>query len=316
MTMEELRAKLQTSTYQPKTEEQMQQEAQNRYRGVYEQQKLSAQQNYDATAQALQNQLATLGTAYDRQAKEAQAATDAAISAADRRSLSRGMQRSSYNAATLANLANKGNEALADIQADRTAAEGDIAGKQTLAAQQLRDQLAQLDNTYAADVQAAIDALKEQEYARQQEADQYNNNLLMQLFEMEEAVKDNELARALQEEKLRAARGASGGSSSSGSGSSGGTTGGVTGNTAPANTAFGTVTPETTAGAVDLLNRLDGMGSATPPTTVLGKLSELLKTSSMTPDKKKNITTTVAPSKNTARSGYERREKRGVNKTA
>jgi hypothetical protein len=223
------------------------------------------------------------------------------------------MQRSSYNAATLANIANKGNEALAYIQADRTAAEGDIAGKQTLAAQQLRDQLAQLDNTYAADVQAAIDALKEQEYARQQEADQYNNNLLMQLFEMEEDAKDAELARALQEEKLRAARAASGGSSSGGSG---GKTGGTTDNTTPTNTPLGTVTPETTAAAVDLLNRLDGMGSTNPLATGLGRLSELLKTSSMTPDKKKNITTTVAPSKNTARSGYERREKRGVNKTA
>lgn len=298
MTMDELRAKLQTSQYQPKTDEQMQQ-AQNRYKGVYEQQKLSAQQNYDSTAQALQNQLATLGTAYDRQAKEAQAATDAAISAADRRSLSRGMQRSSYNAATLANLANKGNEVLADIQADRTAAEGDIAGKQTLAAQQLRDQLAQLDNTYAADVQAAIDALKEQEYARQQEADQYNNSLLMQLFEMEEAAKDNELARALQEEKLRAARGASGVSSSGGSGasgSSGGTTGGVTGNTAPANTPLGTVPPETTAEAVGVLNQLGGMASSNPVMAQASKLSELLKNAAtnsknkqQTPNKKRVV---------------------------
>lgn len=291
MTIEELRAKLQTSAYQPKTDEQMQQEAQNRYKGVYEQQKLSAQQNYDSTAQALQNQLATLGTAYDRQAKEAQAATDAAISAADRRSLSRGMQRSSYNAATLANLANKGNEVLADIQADRTAAEGDIAGKQTLAAQQLRDQLAQLDNTYAADVQAAIDALKEQEYARQQEADQYNNSLLMQLFEMEEAAKDNELARALQEEKLRAARQENG---TGGTGNGGNTNPPQnTGDPTNTNNPPAPTSPEVADEAATVLNQLGGMNINSTLPTAAQKLSELLKGTSI--DSKKKQQTYLKP---------------------
>lgn len=298
MTVEELRAKLQTNSYTPKTEQQIQEEAQARYKGTYDQQRLSAQQGYDTTAQALKNQLSTLGTAYDRQMQEAQKATDLAISAADRRSLGRGMQRSSYNAATLGNIALKGNETLADIQADRTAAENDIAERQALASQQLQEQLANLDNTYAADVQAAIDALKEQELARQNEADQYNNNLLLQLYELQEAEKANDAALQLQEEKLRAARlendlaelaagrtgsgsGSTGGSSTGG-GSAGGGTNPQVGNVPP-----NAANPADNAAAMAFLNSLGGISSPAPSSGLLAQLTAGIKNST-TPSAKKN----------------------------
>lgn len=303
MTVEELRAKLQTNTYTPKTEQQIQEEAQARYKGTYDQQRLSAQQGYDTTAQALKNQLSTLGTAYDRQMQEAQKATDLAISAADRRSLGRGMQRSSYNAATLGNIALKGNKTLADIQADRTAAENDIAERQALASQQLQERLANLDNTYAADVQAAIDALKEQELARQNEADQYNNNLLLQLYELQETEKANDAALQLQEEKLRAARlendlaelaaGRTGAATGSGSGGGSSTGGGATGG--GTNPQVGNVPPNATnpadnAAAMAFLNSLGGISSPAPSSGLLEQLTAGIKNST-TPSAKKNQNT-------------------------
>lgn len=295
MTVEELRAKLQTNSYTPKTEQQIQEEAQARYKGTYDQQRLSAQQGYDTTAQALKNQLSTLGTAYDRQMQEAQKATDLAISAADRRSLGRGMQRSSYNAATLGNIALKGNETLADIQADRTAAENDIAERQALASQQLQEQLANLDNTYAADVQAAIDALKEQELARQNEADQYNNNLLLQLYELQEAEKANDAALQLQEEKLRAARlendlaelAAGRTVTGTGSGSTGDKTGGGT-NPQVGNVPPNAANPADNAAAMAFLNSLGGISSPAPSSGLLAQLAAGIKNST-TPSAKKTL---------------------------
>lgn len=267
-TIEELQKKLNTSTYTPKTDEQIQTEAQNRYKGTYEQNRLNVQQNYDTTAQALRNQLATLGTAYERQQEQAKENTAAAISAADRRSIGRGMQRSSYNAATLANLQQQGNETLADIAEDRTAAENAIAEQQTLAAQQLQEQLAKLDSGYASDVQAAIDALKEQEYARQTEADQYVNTLLMQLYEMQENSKANDLALKLQEEQLKAAQRENGtlvSAGSSGASPSGSSSGGTSSGKRITGSSSGVVSAakqSDNSEALSLLERLSGLNSS------------------------------------------------------
>lgn len=257
-TIEELQKKLnsniytpKTDEYTPKTDEQIRPEAQNKYKGTYEQNRLNAQQACDMTAQQLRNQPATLGTAYEQQAETAKGATAASISAADRNSISRGMQRSSYNAATLANLQNQGNETIADIMEDRTAAEAALAEQQTLAAQQLQ-QLAQLDSSCASDVQAAIDTLKEQEYARQIESEQYVNNLLMQLYEMEENSRANDLALKLQEEQLKAAQRQN--STSSGGGSSSGSAGKTSASTA-------TVSTQPANNTEALLEKLSGLNS-------------------------------------------------------
>lgn len=277
-TIEELRNKLNTSTYTPKTDEQIQQEAQNRYKGTYDQNRLNVQQNYDTTAQALKNQLDTLGTAYARQEQQARENTAAAISAADRRSIGRGMQRSSYNAATLANMQNQGNETLADIAADRTAAENAIAAQQTLAAQQLQQQLAQLDSGYASDVQAAIDALKEQEYARKTEADQYTNALLMQLYEMQEASKANDLALQMQQEQLDAIR-RENAAATSGGASGGGSSSGPSGSSNNRNSAVQNVQlPQVDGNAMALLNSITGLtGNQTNPlSSVLSNLGNAI----------------------------------------
>lgn len=242
--LEDLQRQLNTSTYTPKTDEQIAQQAQNQFRSQYDAQRLAAQQQADATDLGLQQQLAQLGTSYDRQAEEAQKATRQAMSQFDRYSLGRGMQRSSYNAASLANINNQGNKTLADIQQARTDQEGNIAAQRALAQQQLAAQLANLDTGYAADVQAAIDQIRDQEYERGLAGQQYQNQLLMQLYQMGQTEEQNALqteAQRLQNQLLQlqiANYGAK--HSGGGSGRSGG--GGLTGSSA---TGTDAVTPLT-----------------------------------------------------------------------
>lgn len=322
-TIEELQQKLNANTYTPKTDEQIQAEAQNQYKGVYEQNRLNAQQNYDATAQALKNQLATLGTAYERQAKQAQENIALSISAADRRSLGRGMQRSSYNAATLANLQAMGDETLAGIAADRTAAEAAIAAQQTLAAQQLQQQLAQLDSSYASDVQAAIDALRNQDYERQVEADKYANALLMQMFELQEQQKANELALKLQEEQLKAAQRENAEAEAS-TGASGGSSGGTKApvpTVSPAPSATPSLKPNTDA--MNLLNQLSGLTENKTLTLPTVNVSPVVKgvvsglANMLVGNKAKKTTTTTtkssSPAKTATKKGKSTTDANGIN---
>lgn len=254
--LEDLQRQLNTNTYTPKTDEQIAQQAQNQYRSQYDAQRLAAQQQADATDLGLQQQLAQLGTSYDRQMEEAQKATRQAMSQFDRYSLGRGMQRSSYNAASLANINNQGNRTLADIQQARTDQEGNIAAQRALAQQQLAAQLANLDTGYAADVQAAIDQIRDQEYERGLAGQQYQNQLLMQLYQMGQTEEQNALqteAQRLQNQLLQlqianyGAKNSGGGSGRSGGG------GGLTGSSA---TGTDAVTPATaaTSGGDDFLN--------------------------------------------------------------
>ena len=281
-TIEELKQQLNTNAYTPKTEEQIRAEAEAQNRGIYEQNRLSAQQYYDTTIQALQSQLASLGTSYDRQIEEAAKATQATISSRDRANLNRGMQRSSYNAATLANIALQGDKALAQIQEDRTAAESALAGQKTLAERQLAEQLAQLDSTYATDVQAAIDALKEQEYNRQLENTQYLNNLYMQLYQLEEERKANDVALAIKQEQLKSLKGSSSGSS--GSGGSGGGSGSGSDNANAAGAGADTTVPPID----NILGTLNGGNTDPAAQEQMRKLADQLK---------KNLDRTAAATK-------------------
>ena len=135
--IEELAAALQKFDYTPRTEAERRTQAENLYRNQLEQALLSAQQQYETSDTALRNQLTGLDTAANRQIEAQRENTARAISEADRRALQRGMQRSTYNNATLANLQLKGNKAEAEIQENRTNAEQNIESQRALLAQQL-----------------------------------------------------------------------------------------------------------------------------------------------------------------------------------
>ena len=120
-TLESLIAQLQgTSIYQPLTEEEIQDQAVKRYQSMYDQKRLTAQQNYEADDAALARELSGLQKSYDAQRASSAAQTRDAYSQADRHALSRGMQRSSYNESTLANIDLAGNAAMQSINQAQT----------------------------------------------------------------------------------------------------------------------------------------------------------------------------------------------------
>ena len=173
----------QTSSYVPKTADQIRQQAQGEYQSYYDQLRLAAQQAQARNDLALQQQREGLQRTYDKQREASQKEYENAYSRADRQQLSRGMQRSSYTAQVLANLTKEGAEAQQELWDAQGAAEGNIDAQRTQLAAQLADQLSQYSASEAADVLARIKQLEDQEYDRGRENDQYKNSLSAQIYQ-------------------------------------------------------------------------------------------------------------------------------------
>lgn len=173
----------QVGEYKPKTADQLKEQAAGEYKTYYDQQRLGAQQAYDRTNLALQQQLEGIGRSYDK-AREASAKEyNNAYSQADRALLSRGMQRSSYGMQSLGNLAQKGLEAQQDIWDQQVQAEGNIQAQQSQLASQLADQIRQYNTSEQDQIMARIRELEDQEYQRGQTNQQYRNQLSTQIYE-------------------------------------------------------------------------------------------------------------------------------------
>lgn len=183
VSLSQLEQSLKNPTYVPKTEEELLAQAQNRYKAQYDANRLAAQQAAETSDLALQQQRASLAPSYARQLEEARKNTARTLSSNDRYSLQRGMQRSSYNAQRLANIMLEGDQTLADIAQAQTTAESNIDAQRAQLAAQLAQQLAQYNAAEQSDIQGALADLRDQEYERQQAADQYANDLLMALYE-------------------------------------------------------------------------------------------------------------------------------------
>ena len=221
-TLDELIKKLEansTAAYTPLTQQQMQQQANNRYSGVYDQKRLSAQQQYDTADQALAQQLAGLDATYDKQREQSRQNYESAYRAADRQALGRGMQRSSYNNATLANINLKGNEAQQAINDTQAAQAKNIGEQRKLLSQQLGDTLAGLDAAQQSDMLAYLDELEAREYDRTTADVANRNNLAMQLYQYQFQKEQADQAQRNWEQTFQANYGGGGGSS-------GGSTGG------------------------------------------------------------------------------------------
>lgn len=154
------------TAYTPLTEEQMAEKAKNRYQAVYDQNRLSAQQQYDAEELARNQQLATLLDQYQLQREQSAKNYQQAAASAVRGALNRGMQRSSYIGATVGNIGIKGAEAQQAINRNQEGSVRNAAEQQALAAKQLAALLAQYDKSQLADQLAYQDTLEEREYNR------------------------------------------------------------------------------------------------------------------------------------------------------
>lgn len=184
MTLDQLTESLYKDTYTPRTEDQLRQEAENRYQTQYNQQKLTAQQNFAAKDLAYEQQLKQLQDSLSDSQQALRADTANSIASANRYMITRGMQRSSYGAANQANLFLKGQQNLLNLQKQYDTNAAGIGSNRALLAQQLADTLAQYDIDYLNDVQAYMDEQKQLDYDRQVAAQQYANQLNMQLFEL------------------------------------------------------------------------------------------------------------------------------------
>ena len=200
--IEELAAALEKFNYTPRTEAERRAQSENLYRTQLEQALRNAQQTYEESDLALANQLIGLDTGYDRQRQSQEEAIRSAISQADRHALSRGMQRSTYNNATLANLQNKGNEALARIEENRA---NDRAGVEAQRAQLSRN-LARAREGANADFQnqvlAEMQRMADEDYQRRLTADQNNNNTQLQLYASQQAEDQFNQNLALKREQM------------------------------------------------------------------------------------------------------------------
>lgn len=173
-----------TPKYTPKTEEEIRAQAEGEYKSYYDQLRLAAQQEQATNDLALSQQRDNLEKTYDAQREASEKEYATAYSTADRQMLSRGMQRSSYAAQTLANIDTQGAQAQQAIADAQAAAEENIDEKRTLLAQQLAQQLAQYDAGYAADVLNRIRELEDQEYERGMQSANQQNSLSMQIYEL------------------------------------------------------------------------------------------------------------------------------------
>ena len=182
--LDELIAKLNTAKpYTALTQQQIEKQASDRYQSTYDQKRLSAVHGYEAQDAALGRQLAGLQDSYDHQRAQSRAQTKQTYSQADRQALSRGMQRSSYTGATLANISLAGDEAIREIGRAQTAAEDDIAQQRTQLNRQLGEQLSQYDADQQRDQLAYQDELEAREYDRAAASVNRQNELAMKIYE-------------------------------------------------------------------------------------------------------------------------------------
>ncbi len=183
MTVDELSSKLQDYSYTPRTEDERKTAAENRYKSVYDQKKLSANQSYQTQDLAYQNQLADLQNTLSQNQEELAKQTENSRLQAQRYMITRGMQRSSYGAANDVNLMNSGLASQQKLLNQYAIDANEVGTNRTLLAQQLADTLSQYDTDYQNDVLAYMDELEQTDYERAQAAKEAQNQLEMQMFE-------------------------------------------------------------------------------------------------------------------------------------
>lgn len=178
-----------------RTDDELRASAENQFASLYNQKRLSAQQQYDATANSIDSQLAALADAYTAQKEQTYRDITSALGAADRAALSRGMGRSSYNLANQANIQNSGNRYLQEIYNAETNQRNALNSEKSLAAQQLAQQLASYGVDKESDILAWMDTQRENDYTKQLQELQYRNEIEKYLAEyaMDKAMLDAQL---------------------------------------------------------------------------------------------------------------------------
>jgi hypothetical protein len=175
--------------YKARTDDQLRAIAEQQYQSYYDQLRLAAQQKSERETTALEGQRAGIERSYQQQQEESAKQYRQAYSQADRETLRRGMQRSSYAAQRLANVNQEGIEAGQRIREAQTAAEGNLDAQIAQVAGQLADTLAGYSAGQAADVMKRYNELQAEEYDRAREATQYAESIRQWQAQFDENVR-------------------------------------------------------------------------------------------------------------------------------
>ena len=187
MSLNELTNSLRMEEFAGRTDEQLQQEAEQRIGESYGVMREAATQRQAAIDEAYARELSSLANTLSegQQAVAQQAArSNAAI---DDYVYGRSMQRTSYGANSKGSIGTNLAKAAQVLQRQYDTASSGVENSRILLAEQLAGTLAQYDKDYLTDVQAYIDAQKQIDYDRKVAADAEYNALQMQLFELGKA---------------------------------------------------------------------------------------------------------------------------------
>lgn len=253
ITSKDLLAQMQAQKngYKKKTDEELKQMAQQEFDAYYDTQRLGAQQQFERNDLALQQQKAALDYAFQKQQEAAEKEYNKVYSQADRQLLSRGMQRSSYGAQTLANIRQQQADVYMDLENQLAAKGNDIEAQRVQLGEQYAAQANQFDAAQAADELNRLRELQDQEYERGVAADKAQNDFNMQLYAAinqaeRDAIEDDRWEREFAEDKRRYEESKN---PTSGGGGGGG------GDKQPTETP---TTPPASGGWEDLVNALGG----------------------------------------------------------
>lgn len=170
--------------YKKKTDDELKAQAAGEYQTYYDQMRLAAQQKQQQSDLALQQQKAALDYAFAKQQEAAEKEYNKVYSQADRQLLSRGMQRSSYGAQTLANIRQQQADVYMDLEGQKAAQGADIEAQRVQLGDQLAAQMNQYNAAQAADELNRLRELQDQEYERALQNDAAQNDLALQLYGM------------------------------------------------------------------------------------------------------------------------------------
>lgn len=177
-----LQRQYENAQYNVRSADERQSQAQLEYDTYYSQLNRAAQQQQEQNDMRLVQQRNALQSSYDRDREKSAQQYAQAYSQADRQLLSRGMQRSSYGAQTLANVAMAGAQAQADINRQQTEAESNIEDQRTQLSQQLQATLAGYSAEQAKDILKRTNELEQQDYERSVNAAERQTNIAQQLY--------------------------------------------------------------------------------------------------------------------------------------
>lgn len=197
---------LTTQQAAPRTDEQLRAEAERSVGSLYNQKTLAAQQQYDRTALGLRNQLDAISAVYAQQRDNAAANTRQSISALDRRAMSRGMGRSSYNMATLGNMQTEGDKIQNQIATNETNTRADIESRIQQGNQQLAELLGSYHVDREMDILGRMDTQRDKDAALARQDVEYNNSLIMGLADRMRQQQEIEFNQGMATKQFEAGR--------------------------------------------------------------------------------------------------------------